>query len=331
MLAKDLSPESLQKSSPDPPQEHDITCSITTASSTIRRNPTYGLIEVALENYTHIDNPATAPILRGPQSFPDGSRAASNKVSESVHSNSSSIQSRAPQEITSGPSDDFVETMVKARLGEKDAQVTLANMYRDGKGVLDQDYQAAMDWYRKAAEQGSAEAQHNVGSIYCSGDGVPQDYSLAMEWYRMSAKQGYAESQREVGMMYMLCQGVSEDYVRAMEWLRKAADQGDAIAQCNIGHLYYHGLDVPQDDAQAVDWYRKAAEQGHSTSQYNLGVMYSQGRGVPKNQEKAIEWHKMAADQGHEKAKNEVDRLERQDVRVQTQNTKPGLFKRLFY
>jgi hypothetical protein len=35
------------------------------ATNTVRQNPAYGLVEEALENCTHIDNPATAPACQG--------------------------------------------------------------------------------------------------------------------------------------------------------------------------------------------------------------------------------------------------------------------------
>ena len=41
-------------------------------------------------------------------------------------------------------------------------------MYANGRGVP-QDYAAAMSWWRKAAKQGHAEAQNNLGSMYAKG------------------------------------------------------------------------------------------------------------------------------------------------------------------
>jgi TPR repeat protein len=47
-------------------------------------------------------------------------------------------------------------------------------MYVKGTGVV-QDFRAAVRWYRKAAEQGDAEAQNSLGARYDSGQGVVQD------------------------------------------------------------------------------------------------------------------------------------------------------------
>ncbi len=66
-------------------------------------------------------------------------------------------------------------------------------MYTEGQGVR-QDYQQAFAWYQKAAEQGNAGAQNNLGLMYYNGKGVEQDYIKALEWYQKAAEQGDAKA-----------------------------------------------------------------------------------------------------------------------------------------
>ena len=54
------------------------------------------------------------------------------------------------------------------------AQFALGDMYDNGWGVP-QDHAKAANWYRKAAEQGDAKAQHNLGWMYYKGEGVVKD------------------------------------------------------------------------------------------------------------------------------------------------------------
>ena len=61
-----------------------------------------------------------------------------------------------------------------------------ATMYASGQGVP-QNYAEAMKWFRKAADQGNARAQHGIGVMYANGQGVPQNDAEAMRWYRMAA------------------------------------------------------------------------------------------------------------------------------------------------
>jgi len=41
------------------------------------------------------------------------------------------------------------------------------------------------------AEQGDAAAQHKLGVMYYSGEGVPQDKAEGLKWYRKAAKQDH--------------------------------------------------------------------------------------------------------------------------------------------
>ena len=62
-------------------------------------------------------------------------------------------------------------------------------MYEEGQGVR-QDYAQAVQWYRKAAEQGLAEAQYNLGVMYAKGEGVRQNYKIAKEWFGKACDNG---------------------------------------------------------------------------------------------------------------------------------------------
>ena len=68
--------------------------------------------------------------------------------------------------------------------------------------VAEKDYAQASQWYRKAADQGDADAQTNLGFLYANGHGVAQDYAQALQWYRKAADQGYASAQYNLGVMY---------------------------------------------------------------------------------------------------------------------------------
>jgi len=79
-----------------------------------------------------------------------------------------------------------------AENGDADAQFVLGTMYRDGQGV-EQDYTEALEWWHKAAEQGVIDAQFALGNIYAGGSGIAQDNVLAYMWYDIVALQTGAE------------------------------------------------------------------------------------------------------------------------------------------
>jgi len=59
-------------------------------------------------------------------------------------------------------------------------------MYGEGRGVP-QDYAEAARWYRRAAEQGDAQAQYNLGLAYARGEGVTQNAVEAHMWFNLAA------------------------------------------------------------------------------------------------------------------------------------------------
>ena len=59
----------------------------------------------------------------------------------------------------------------------------------------------AFESYRKAAEQGLAKAQSNLGLMYLNGQGVIQDDKQAVYWFRKAAKQGLVIAQHNLWLM----------------------------------------------------------------------------------------------------------------------------------
>ena len=77
-----------------------------------------------------------------------------------------------------------------------------------------------MTWYAKAAAQGDAEAQVNLGVMYAEGQGVVQDYVQAHMWYNLAASQGVdtARKNRVSIERRMTPQQIAEAQRLAREW-----------------------------------------------------------------------------------------------------------------
>ena len=161
----------------------------------------------------------------------------------------------------------------------------------------------------RGAALDDTEAEVTVGNIYRSGLGVPKNALEAVNWYRKAAEQGYREAQVAMGWMYEHGEGVVKDDQLAFTWYRKAAEQGHAPAQYAVGQMYSEGRGVTKDDKAAAEWFRKGAEQGNPLAESNLAWCYENGRGVPRDLANAIAWYKKAADQGFQPAKEQLARL----------------------
>ena len=124
-----------------------------------------------------------------------------------------------------------------------------------------------------AAAAGDAKAQYNLGVIYDHGKGVPEDDAEAAKWFRLAAEQGDAMAQFNLGLMYSNGEGVPNNDAEAVQWYRRAAEQGDGRAQVHLGLMYAQGKGVPQDPVQTYAWWSLAAAQGLQEALKNKAII----------------------------------------------------------
>lgn len=111
-----------------------------------------------------------------------------------------------------------------------------------------------------------------------------KNYVRAVKEFIPLATQGNRDAQHLLGLMYYTGQGIPQNYKQALTWFQKAAAQGIADAQYVLGAMYYTAKGTSRDDKQAIAWFRKAAEQGHPDAQYLLGMTYLyRAGGMPKD------------------------------------------------
>ena len=63
---------------------------------------------------------------------------------------------------------------------------------------MDRDNVEAVKWYRKAADQGLADAQNNLGYMYANGQGVAKDEKEAYKWLLLSGAQGNELAKKKI-------------------------------------------------------------------------------------------------------------------------------------
>lgn len=77
--------------------------------------------------------------------------------------------------------------MQRATKGDVKAQYDLGNCFYYGLGI-EQSYEKAVEWFRKAAEQNFAPAQNDLGDCYHRGIGVEKDEQEAERWWHKASR-----------------------------------------------------------------------------------------------------------------------------------------------
>ncbi len=223
-----------------------------------------------------------------------------------------------------------------AQAGDATAQLNLAALYHRGEGLPKDDAQAvywltkaadqgllpaiielaywnlqpehgvnvdaAIAWYKKAADQGEASAQAILGDIFVEQKFGRLDYTQAVNWYRKAADQGQATGQFGLGARYLLGQGVPQDLEEARRWLTPAANQGHPYAEFLLATMLQAGQGGPADAATAQKYYELAANYGIARAQYRLGLLLATDRNNTANLISAYKWLVLAQDTEKESA-----------------------------
>jgi TPR repeat protein len=107
-----------------------------------------------------------------------------------------------------------------ANAGNLESQRLLAFEYTSGKR-LKRDTAAALHWL-KMAEQNSGSSklrdQYQLGYFYEHNADDAPNYIEAVNWYRKAADEGDYRSQKSFGVFYEAGSGVPKDYVQAYKW-----------------------------------------------------------------------------------------------------------------
>lgn len=184
----------------------------------------------------------------------------------------------------------------KAESGDAQAQFDLAMIYYEGEGSPSDDIEAMKRF---------------LGLNYAlAGESVGKNYVKAAKWFRKAAEQGNAEAQYYFGLMCNKSEGMPENYIEKVMRTRKAAEQEESKSQFHLGLSYAEGAGVRKDNIEAVMGARKTAEQGYAYAQYNLGWMYFSGEGVTKDAVEAYAWFLLAKSRGYERADRFIETLE---------------------
>lgn len=233
--------------------------------------------------------------------------------------------------------------LMAAQRGHIEAQCKVANNYLQGIGS-NKSVSEAIEWYEKAVEQGSVEANYNLGLIYYSGvkNQLEKSYAQAVQYFLNASKSNYKVSnfyvakcmiylgQNEDALNYFnktVLQSDGIEILKAKDWYEfalllidfspndnrieeyflKSAEKDYPEAQSHLGWLYCKGkYGIKKNEIEGVKWIRKAANANDSLGQKLMGDCYKNGIVVNPNNILALSWYKKAALQGHEGALKEL-------------------------
>lgn len=158
--------------------------------------------------------------------------------------------------------------------------------------------EAALSWFKKAADMNDTQAQMYCAAAYLFGVGTKQNADLAKRYYIAAARNGDSIAQ------YTLAQSFLETHQSANKklgliWLNKSLAQNNPEAQVMMSELYATGTLVEKDVGKARELANLAIAQGYLPAIYQMGEIARQENELPLAKEwytKAINAHYIPAE-----------------------------------
>jgi TPR repeat protein len=117
-----------------------------------------------------------------------------------------------------------------------------------------------------------AEQYFQEGAMYHAGDGVEQNAAKAVDYFKKAAELGHAQAQYNLALCCMNGIGTEQSDTEAVKWLKKAAEQGIAEAYYPLGYCYYN----LEQYTEAYAWALFAEAAGDTRLKETLAPMYSE-------------------------------------------------------
>lgn len=162
-----------------------------------------------------------------------------------------------------------------------------------------------------------------LGERYYFGTGVEKNYETALGYLRRAAEQNAQDAEYLVAECYRCGYGVAQDYVQYFDWIFRAAEHGSWMAMFNVSAAYregkeaYGGAGVEKDMEQCFAWSLEAEKsiraywlfyspksfvdfvelksrllRAYVQAATQLSAHYEQGIGTAKDLKKAVYWLK---------------------------------------
>jgi len=191
----------------------------------------------------------------------------------------------------------FKEKLQEANQGSSNAQFDVGSMYQNGRGTAS-DRDRAIEWYQKAAAQNNTKASGRLKLMQANAERFKKE--------SISASNGNKESQYKLGNMYTKGVGTNIDLAMAARSFEQSASQGYTKAEYKLGCMFYEGTGVKASSKTAYKWLSQAADKDYAPAQYYMGKMFAAGKGVKRDYAKALEWYSKALDGGFNQARSEM-------------------------
>ncbi|MBO4551964.1 MAG: SEL1-like repeat protein [Candidatus Methanomethylophilaceae archaeon] len=169
--------------------------------------------------------------------------------------------------------------------GWLDADVLLAQMYREGNGV-ERSMEKYVERLTYAAENGHAKAMSMLADAYFDAKYIKKDPEQAFKWYMRAACTGNMKAQYQVAVMLSSGTGCEKDEEKAKQWFARYS----STALNDSRKIAMDTMKARRADVDITnDMLKSMSKNYHTPSMVALASKYDTGSGFKKNPKAAID------------------------------------------
>jgi len=187
----------------------------------------------------------------------------------------------------------WLEIHNKAKSGDTDAQVYIADIYFEGlkdsnqKTVVSQNYKLAYEWYKKAADHGNIKGIIGLADYFDTEINGVREIQKAIKLYEKAVKLGSSIAAFNLATVYR----DKGNYKKAFFYYSMSMKMENSDYHYKVGLCYFYGIGVNADKIIAIRHFKKVIIDKLKThnqyekdlANYYLGLAYLTGDGLNKS------------------------------------------------
>jgi len=192
---------------------------------------------------------------------------------------------------------------------------------------------SAFKIYEQLAGRGNVFAMNALGVQYANGFGTDSNFNAALNWFTKAAANGYGKAYVNAGMLFKHRNADSTDFVKACSYFDSALAINDTSALFAKGYMLYKGFGCTQDYGNALTLFLQGAAAGRADCNYFAGLCFKNGYGIAVDTATANKYILTAAKKGYRQAVIELkfgnsENQEQSNMEFSSlsANTKPSIF-----
>ena len=180
---------------------------------------------------------------------------------------------------------EVILTNLADKFNRPESQYRLGCMYREGKRV-DKDLKKAVDYFKKASDQGHIDATIAYAHCLKRGHGCKHNEEEAFRLIQVAIDKGSIDALVILARWYL--NGFPRRFRKAIELLEKANESGHPDAPALIGLLAEKKRTKKYKNEDIIELYKKSCQLGSYIGMYHMACHYYTGDGIDGNINEAI-------------------------------------------